>query len=445
MDVVEAERPDARSANPYPMGEGAWIPGQRYYDRGFFELEKERLWARTWQMACRLEEIPEPNDFVEYEINDQSVLVVRQADRSVKAFLNACRHRATQLARGSGRFGAGKIICPFHGWQWECDGRSAQIYGKQGFDPACMTDEALRLVECRSDLWGGCVWINLDPDAGPLIDVLQPMAAKLDAVDVGNMRVKWWKETILNANWKMAQEAFMEAYHVMQTHPQLTMGMGVNYPPDLLAAFVTENGHGATEFRDINAAYQDIDVLIAANGLMLSGQDAMFLDRDLHILEGIRKTAGTGGETIRESVVRAFREHNRNAGIPMREGIEEHSFWFGADAFLFPNTFFLPLYGNALAYRVRPYNDDPEWCRFEVWSLTTYPESYAPKRAKLLGRFDKEDADNWGLIPRQDFSNIERQQRGVHARNFPGMRLSADWERVIANMHRELDRRLAAP
>ena len=73
------------------------VPKERYYDRGFFELEKEKLWTKTWQMACRLQEIPKPNDFVEYEICDQSVVVVRQADNSIKAFFNVCPHRATQI------------------------------------------------------------------------------------------------------------------------------------------------------------------------------------------------------------------------------------------------------------------------------------------------------------------------------------------------------------
>ncbi len=427
--------------NPFPVTNPSLIPPERYFDRSFFELEKQRLWYRSWQMACRLEEIPEVHDFVEYEICGQSVLIVRQAGGSVKAFLNACRHRATQLARGSGRFG-GRIICPFHGWQWHTNGENAQVYGKHGFAPECIKSEDVRLGECRSELWGGCVWINLDPAAGPLLSSLQPMARLLDGIDIGAMRVKWWKECILNANWKMAQEAFMESYHVMQTHPQITMGMGAAYPPDFLRVNTFDNGHGDNEHRDVDLVYQSIDVVIAANMLLLSGQDAMFLERDLHVLEGLRQSIRPD-ESVRDAVVRAFREHNRNAGIPMREGVEKTSYWWGADCFVFPNLFFLPLYGNALAYRVRPYNNDPEWCRFEVWSLTTYPETYPQTRARLQGRYDTTDAEHWGLIPRQDFSNIERQQRGIHALGFPGMRLSAGWEAVISNMHLELDRRLS--
>jgi hypothetical protein len=118
------------------------------------------------------------------------------------------------------------------------------------------------------------------------------------------------------------------------------------------------------------------------------------------------------------------------------------SLW-GGEVFLFPNYFMLPQFGNSLAYRIRPHNDDPEWCRFEVWSLTTYPEGQEPGRAALKGRFAQDDSDNWGLIPLQDFSNIERQQRGLHSRGFSELRLATEWERAISNMHEELDRYLA--
>ncbi|MEX5713092.1 Rieske 2Fe-2S domain-containing protein, partial [Parafrankia sp. FMc6] len=112
MAVTDDRRADAARDVPFAMRDPLHVPRERYYDRTFFELEKEYLWPRVWQMACRLEEIPRPGDFVEYEICDQSILVVRQPDLSVKAFHNACRHRATQLCSGSGRLPGGQIVCP---------------------------------------------------------------------------------------------------------------------------------------------------------------------------------------------------------------------------------------------------------------------------------------------------------------------------------------------
>ena len=103
----------------------------------------------------------------------------------------------------------------------------------------------------------------------------------------------------------------------------------------------------------------------------------------------------------------------------------------------------LPMYGNCLCYRIRPYNDDPERCLFDVWSLTTFPVGQEPERAELLGVFDSGDAEHWGLIPRQDFSNIERQQRGLRSIGFTESRLSSKYEMSISNMYEELDRVIA--
>src|SRR3974390_1530847 len=91
------------------------IPKQRYYDAEFVAMEAERFWPRVWQMACRLEEIPQPGDVVEYEILDQSVLVVRGDDMGVTAFYNACRHRAVKLVEGPAHCPSG-FVCSFHGW-----------------------------------------------------------------------------------------------------------------------------------------------------------------------------------------------------------------------------------------------------------------------------------------------------------------------------------------
>ncbi|NKQ51579.1 aromatic ring-hydroxylating dioxygenase subunit alpha [Amycolatopsis sp. K13G38] len=443
MTAVEERRTVDTSSVPFAMRDRLHVPRERYYDRGFYELEKQKLWTRTWQMACRLEEIPEPHDFVEYEICDQSVLVVRQRDGSVKAFHNACRHRATQLAKGCGRLGGGQLVCPFHGWRWNADGTSSFVYGDYGFEPECLRPEDLRLRECRVEVWGGCVWITMDPGAGPLRASLSPAASLLKEIGIDNWQVKWWKEVILNANWKMAQEAFMEGYHVMQTHPQLAMGMGEEFPIDTTEYLVFAGGHSSFQVKGSRPGYTSVDGLLLSGQLLADGQDAMTLERDITVLESLRTREIPDG-AVAETVAATLRRHAEGAGIPWRPGMEDSPLFFGGEVFLFPNMFFLPQFGNCLSYRIRPYNDDPEWCRFEVWSLTTYPETEDRPRADLLGRFDKTDTANWGLIPRQDFGNIERQQRGLHTMGFEELRLATRWEAAISNMHVELDKRLAA-
>jgi phenylpropionate dioxygenase-like ring-hydroxylating dioxygenase large terminal subunit len=425
---------------PFPLTDPLHVPRERYYDRELFELEKEKLWPRVWQMACRLEEIPEPGDVVEYQICDQSIILVRQRDRTIKAFQNACRHRATELVKGSGRLGGGQIVCPFHGWRWNLDGTSSFVFGREAFAPECLDPDDLRLRECLVDTWGGCAWINMDRDARPLRDSLSPAAQLLDAVGVANMRIWWWKETILEANWKMAQEAFMEGFHTMRTHPQLTGGLGEEWDAGALAYTVFDNGHSRFQSSGVREGLS-ADQFIEFARVLWEGQDAMTLERDIRIFEGLRHRVPPDAD-FGSAAIAALYEYAAGAGIPLAPLNEGMSLW-GGEIFLFPNYFMLPQFGNSLAYRIRPHDDHPERCRFEVWSLTTYPEGQEPGRAQLKGRFSSDDSDNWGLIPLQDFSNIERQQRGLHSRSFSQLRLATEWERAISNMHEELDRYLA--
>ncbi len=444
MAIVEDRRSSARQQVPFAMTSPLHVPRERYYDREFYELEKQYLWARVWQMACRLEEIPRPGDWVEYEICGESIVVVRQRDDSVKAFYNVCPHRATQLCEGVGRAPGGQITCPFHGWRWDIDGTNALVYGVDGFDPECVDPEDIRLREVKVDTWGACAWINMDPDARPLREALSPGAQLLDSVGVENMRVWWWKEVILDANWKVAQEVFHEGYHVMQTHPQLTMGAGTAYPADNVEYTVFENGHARFQGNadaEVGVNRPGADQFIEGLRVLWEGQDAMVLEQDLRVFESIRDQVPPDVD-FGQAAIGALYEHAAREGIPMPPPGEHLQLW-GGEIFLFPNYFMLPMFGNSLAYRSRPFEDDPERCRFEIWSLTTYPETHDPGRARLQGRFAKDDLEHWGLIPRQDMSNIERIQRGLHSRGFRESRLATEWERAVSNMHEELDRYLA--
>ena len=117
---------------PFAMELPDRVPKERYYDPDFYALEVEQLWPRVWQMACRLEEIPEPRDFVEYEFLDQSVIVLRTDDMGVVAFQNACRHRGVKVVEGSGTCASG-FRCPFHGWCYGLDGKNTAVTQRRTF------------------------------------------------------------------------------------------------------------------------------------------------------------------------------------------------------------------------------------------------------------------------------------------------------------------------
>ncbi len=314
--------PGAVGDVPFAVGRAGrpdFVPAERYYDPEFARLERAHLWPRVWQMACRLEEIPAPGDFVEYSICDQSILVVRVDESTIGAYQNACRHRATQLATGSGSFDKGRIICPFHGWRWNLEGENTFVYGPHAFDAALLAPEELCLRQVRVDTWGGCVWINLDPAAPSLLEALDPLPRLLDPLGVADMRVNWWKSVMLRANWKMAQEAFMEGYHVPQTHPQLTLGHPESYDPDSLVYSVYEHGHSSFQLRPNAQAEKgrqvgvaEIDAIIESVHLLNSGLGAMTMERDVYVVDGMRNHPIPKGSTFGTELVQG--------DLPVRRG-----------------------------------------------------------------------------------------------------------------------------
>ena len=159
------------------------VPKERYFDPDFYQMEVELLWPRVWQMACRLEEIPAPRDFVEYEILDQSVVVVRTDDMEVRAFQNACRHRGVKVVVGRGTCERG-FTCPFHGWCYGVDGANTAVPRRKAFAEHNLQPGDLDLVPVRCETWGGCAWINFDDDAPPVRECMEPAATILDAWDV---------------------------------------------------------------------------------------------------------------------------------------------------------------------------------------------------------------------------------------------------------------------
>ena len=255
---------------PYPIELPDRIPKQRYYDADFFAAEAEQLWPRVWQMACRLEEIPRPNDFTTYDILDQSVVVVRTEDLGVRAFQNACRHRGAQVAVGRGTCESG-FTCPFHGWCYGPDGANTHVTRRSTFEAHNLQPGDLDLVPVRCEIWGGCAWINFDRDAPPVRQCLEPAASALDQWKVDSLRAEWWYSARLPANWKLAVEAFIEAYHVVESHPQLVIP--------------TRYGRRDNQAFDPRAYIEaDLQYLRA----MSEGMAGMVHANDLRVAEGLR-------------------------------------------------------------------------------------------------------------------------------------------------------------
>lgn len=436
MAIVDQSAPEqARTALPIPfaMEYPDRVPKERYYSQEFYDLETEQLWPRVWQMACRLEEIPNPGDFVEYEILDQSVVLVRQKNKRngtpvVTAFENTCRHRGVKVAIDRGHCDV-QFTCPFHGWCYGPDGKNKAIPRRRSFAPHNMEPDDLDLTPVRCELWGGSAWINLDRDAPPLRDSLEPFATSLDAWQVESLRTEWWYACRLPVNWKLAIEAFVEAYHVPQAHPQLVIPTRYGVKP---GDTFDPSGYIDADIRYLRA--------------MSDGMAGMVHANDVAIAEGLRglplpddadKAKAKWNRTLNKAVT----QWHRGRGSDMPDLNELAKKGLNLEFFQgFPNYFVLPMYSSASAYRFRPIG--PEETLMEIWSLTRFPESEERPPPTPPEHWSHDDP-RWPKIPSQDFANIPRQQRGLHARSFEYMRLSADLEGHISNFQRALDGYLA--
>ena len=406
------------------------VPAARYHDEAFFELENDRLWSRVWQMACRLEEIPEPNDFTEYRFLDQSVIVVRGADGEVRAFQNSCRHRGVRLVVGGGNCADG-FTCPFHGWCYGADGTNVAVPRRKSFAAHNLAPGDIDLVPVRCEVWGGCAWINLDDDAPPVRDSMAPAADILDQWKVDELRAEWWYAARLPVNWKLAIEAFIESYHVVESHPQLEIpGMRYSLRPGApfdAAAFVEA----------------EIQYLRA----MSEGMSGMVHATDVAVAEGLRgielpddpmAAIATWNRALDDAVV----AHHADRGVTVPDLHTLGATPGHNDTFYqcFPHYFVLPMYSSASSYRFRPLG--PEETMMEIWSLTRFPEGEEPQPPTTPELWESDDP-RWPPIPAQDYGNLPRQQQGLHARGFEYMRLSERMEGHISNFQRTIDGFLA--
>ena len=428
MAIVDHKRPVLPV--PYAMELPDRGRKERYYDPEFFRLEAEQLWSRTWQMACRLEEIPRPHDYVEYTILDQSVVVVRTEDMGVTAFQNACRHRGVKVADARGTCETG-FTCPFHGWCYGPDGKNTFVSKRSSFSEHNMQPEDLDLRPVRVR------------DRGAAAPGSTSTTTRRRCGRASSRSPRSWRPgsssrctpsggtpVRLPVNWKLAEEAFMEQYHVIEAHPQLVDPR--RFPPRDPATFDPR-------------AWLDAEIRYLHT--MSEGMAGMVHASDVQIAEGMRDIelpAEPGGRDrdLAAHVQRRRRALAPRAGPPdprpqrarRRRGCNEPM------GYCFPHFFVLPMYSSASSYRFRPLG--PEETLMEIWSLTRFPEGDEPPVPTPPETWECDDP-RVPPIPQQDFSNLPRQQKGLHAKGFEYMRFSEQAEGGIANFERTVDGFLA--
>ena len=219
------------------------LPWGWYSDPAVLELERERIFRRSWQYVGHTGEVAEPGSFAATWVGDVPVVLVRDREDTLRAFLNVCRHRGSIICDGKGR--RETLQCPYHAWTYGLDGRL--ITAPRAKREGGIESPELGLVALQLDTWGPLVFVNPDPDAAPLEEFLDGMPERIaDAgIDLDALRFLQRSESDLECNWKVSAENFLECYHCPTAHPGFSAVMDVSVDSYLLetsAGRMTQHG-----------------------------------------------------------------------------------------------------------------------------------------------------------------------------------------------------------
>ncbi|MBV1917360.1 MAG: aromatic ring-hydroxylating dioxygenase subunit alpha [Sphingomonadaceae bacterium] len=423
-----------------------WVPKGDYLDRAFHDLEKEFLWPKVWQIACREDEITSAGDYVVYDIVDDSIIVSRGSDGSIHASHNVCPHRGTRLADGRGN--ANQFVCPFHGWRFGRDGKNVKVIDRQDWGE-CLAKEDTDLVTVQVGTWGGFVWINMDPGCQPLDAFLEPMKSKCELFEFDKLHPVWHKTLVIDANWKTTLTAFTEFYHVQTTHAQMltyTQDYSISRAMGRHGWMSYAASSGMPLGRSSRLPPKDIpdfrEYLFEYADQFKNDLAAMQTDRAYQATQRLREE--TTAETPPEEVLNKWGQFIYEAAVESGAGwpaelTPEYMAESGFDWHTFPNTVFLHAAVEAvLWYRLRPCDDDHTKTLMDVWSLERFAPGAEPKVEHEFYE-DWHDAD-LPLIYRQDMENIPLVQRGMKSSAFKANRTNPVQERAVSHFHRILRR-----
>jgi phenylpropionate dioxygenase-like ring-hydroxylating dioxygenase large terminal subunit len=217
------------------------IPMFVYSDPDVYELELERLFARTWLYVAHESELPEAGSFVVRKMGEESVIVGRGDDSTVRVFLNSCRHRGMRLANED--FGCVNMWrCPYHGFTYGSKGEFLGTligapYEKMAY-PQGLDKDALHLIEARVESYKGLIFATWDTGGPSLDDFLGDLRWYLDIIlgraemEVVGVPQKW----VVPSGWKLPSENFCaDAYHTATAHSflaRLKLVEGVDFGRD---------------------------------------------------------------------------------------------------------------------------------------------------------------------------------------------------------------------
>jgi choline monooxygenase len=200
------------------------LPAPLYFNPETFAAEKIKLFGSTWQVVGHVHQAANPGDYFTFDLIGEPLVIVRGEDGVLRCFYNVCRHRAGNPASGCGNR---KLFrCSYHGWTYRLDGAllvTPEFDGVEDFDPADFGLAPVLLEE-----WFNLIFVNLDPEAGPLDESLGELPTSTEKFDFKSMKFSERRTYEMNCNWKTYIDNYLEGYHLPSVHPALNREVNYN-------------------------------------------------------------------------------------------------------------------------------------------------------------------------------------------------------------------------
>jgi len=205
---------DLRRNTSVPFEQARAMPTSVYTSEDFVEAELKHVFSKDWYCVGRADALSKTGDYVTAELAGQPIAVLRDADHQLRAMSNVCLHRMSTLLQGRGN--AKTIVCPYHAWTYNLDGKLRGAPAMTQNDAFCK--DHYRLPQVRCEEWLGWVFVCLDPDAEPVSVQLAEVSDMIAAYDMTNYSESFYEEHVWDTNWKVLAENFMESYHLPVCH-----------------------------------------------------------------------------------------------------------------------------------------------------------------------------------------------------------------------------------
>ncbi|MGK0372604.1 MAG: Rieske 2Fe-2S family protein [Glaciecola sp.] len=356
-----------------------------YKDIDVYRTEINQIFLKHWLYAGHVSQIPNAGDYVTFEFDTESVIVVRTATDDIKAYMNVCRHRGSRIClEQSGSLKA--LTCPYHAWSYNLAGEL--ISARNMPDDFARSENGLHKVNIA--IIGGLIFICLSENPPSITSLSKELMPIFDTFGFHSMKLAEQKSYRIPANWKLAVENYQECYHCATSHQEFAQIHAMAKPPKLFQQAKTDYAQANRDdpkFKEVNCYF----------GLAEQGQEGFQYDRN-PLIRGAR-SGSLGGKPV----------------APLLGSLQNYD-GGASELMIGPLSYFLIYDDHMIGYRFLPVSVDECVCVVS-WFVNGSAVQGADYQLDQLTWL-------WDVTTQADKKIIKNNQKGVDSRFYQPGRLS---------------------